>query len=321
VPDAIPVFDMARGDDVDLAVALPPAWAAERPRVQVIFEDWDVCGWHAVLESPDGEAVLSFPWQDHVDKMLRGEVPSELPDPALPTGAWDDLDQGWWASVRAVGDAVFIAETDLDRLLDVRGTPVASLSDLGHVELSGVPVLWSRVPRSAWEEAWNVARASCAGGAPAPSRVPVTAPSAFHRLEPEVPGGLGERTELEATPEGPRVLKLHYEFAAGCQGDDLATSHPIFIISEHVGAILQAEGLTGFTLAEMEQSIEPQVHEFRPGLELPTFKWMQVTGQAGGDDVGLDDGELVVSARALRVLRQHAQLSLCDVEPWIPRVR
>src|SRR5207247_7703336 len=107
VADVIPVFEIARGD-VDLAVALPPSWAVEPHRVDVIFEDWDVCGWHAMLESPDGDRVLSFPWYDHVDKMLRGEVPSELPDPALPGGGWDDLEQGWWASVRAVGDAVFI---------------------------------------------------------------------------------------------------------------------------------------------------------------------------------------------------------------------
>ena len=170
--DAVPVFEIARGDDVDLAVALPATWAAERSRVHVVFEDWDVCGWHAMLESGDGDRVLSFPWYDHADRMLVREVPSELPDPALPGGGWDDLEQGWWASVRAVGDAVFIAETDLDRLLDVPGTPVASAGAPGRVELSGVPVVWSRVPRSAWDEAWAAARASCAGGTPAPSRVP-----------------------------------------------------------------------------------------------------------------------------------------------------
>jgi hypothetical protein len=168
----IPVFAIARGDDVDLAVALPAAWAVEHTQVQVVFEHWDVSGWHAMVESPDGDRVLSFPWSRHADKMLRGEVTSELPGPALPGGGWDDLEQGWWASVRAAGDAVFIAETDFDRLLDVAGAPVASLSRPGRVELSGVPVLWSRVPRAAWDEAWSIARASCARGAPAPSRAP-----------------------------------------------------------------------------------------------------------------------------------------------------
>jgi hypothetical protein len=170
--DVIPVFEIGRADDVDLAVALPPSWAVQRDHVSVVFEDWDVCGWHAMLKSPEGDRVLSFPWYDHVDKMLRGELPSELPDPSLPGGGWDDLEQGWWASVRAVGDAVFIAETNFDGLLDVRGTPVASLRQQGEVELSGVPVIWSRVPRLAWDEAWSAARASCATGTPAPSRAP-----------------------------------------------------------------------------------------------------------------------------------------------------
>jgi hypothetical protein len=78
-------------------------------------------------------------WYDHVDKMLRGEVPSELSNAALPSGAWDDLEQGWWASARLVGDAVFIAETNLDRLLDVRGTPDARLSRQGHLSCQASP--------------------------------------------------------------------------------------------------------------------------------------------------------------------------------------
>jgi len=157
-----------RGDRVHPS----PAWALEHERVQVVFEDWDLCGWHAMLQSRDGDRVLSFPWYDDADKMFRGEIPSELPDPALPEGAWDDLEQGWWAAVRVSGGAVFIAETDFDRLVDVEGTPAPSLSRPGCVELSGVEVTWSRVPRAAWDEAWETARASCRRGAPAPARRP-----------------------------------------------------------------------------------------------------------------------------------------------------
>jgi len=143
----------------------------------------------------------------------------------------------------------------------------------------------------------------------------------YHVLEPEVPGGLGERTELEALPGGHHVLKLHYEFAAGCQGDELATSHPVFIVSERVGLALETERLSGFRLAGMEQSVDDEAYEFDPDLELPTFRWLQLVGVAGLDDFGLDGACLVVSERALRVLRRHAQLSLCDVKPWAPRVQ
>jgi hypothetical protein len=144
---------------------------------------------------------------------------------------------------------------------------------------------------------------------------------AFYLLEPEVPGGLGEHTEIEQTSEGVAVLKLHYEFAVGCQGDDLATSHPVFIISDRVGALAQNAGLTGFQLADMEQSLEAQVHEWKPDLQLPTFKWLQVTGRAGRDDFGLDRWQLIVSAPALALMQEHGQLSLCDVLPWTPGMR
>ena len=145
--------------------------------------------------------------------------------------------------------------------------------------------------------------------------------AAYYHLDPEVPGGLGARTQLAALPEGPCVRKLHYEFSAGAQGDDLATSHPAFIISERIGGLLMQEALSGFALADMEQSVDEQAYELNPTLQLQTFKWLQVTGQAGRDDFGLDGADLVVSERALSVLRQHAQLSLCDVEPWAPRVQ
>jgi hypothetical protein len=167
----IPVFEVTRSDDVDLTVALSPSWAVEHERVEVVFRHADMFGWHATLESPAGDHVLSFPWSDHVDEMLRGEAPSELPDPALPDGRWYDLEQGWWAAVLVVGDAVFIAETDT-ALMDVPGAPAARLIRPGEVELAGVQIVWSQVPRAAWDEAWSAACASCARGAPAPSRPP-----------------------------------------------------------------------------------------------------------------------------------------------------
>ena len=52
----------------------------------------------------------------------------ELP-PDLESGAWDDIEQGWWASIRVAGGDVYIAEAfdDISRVDHseqvVRGRP------------------------------------------------------------------------------------------------------------------------------------------------------------------------------------------------------
>jgi hypothetical protein len=169
VIEIVRALKMSRGDDVDLTVELPAEWAREHQAVQVRFRNTNSreLGWHAWLESAAGDPLLTFPWHDHVDRMLRGEVPSQLPDPALPRGAWDDLEEGWWASVRRVGDAVLIAETDIG-LTGVRGIPEPRLIRPGLIDVGGVELRWSRVPRTAWEAAWAAARESCLRGSLSP---------------------------------------------------------------------------------------------------------------------------------------------------------
>jgi len=142
--------------------------------------------------------------------------------------------------------------------------------------------------------------------------------SDFFVLEPEVAGGLGQRTILERTAEGPRVTHLHYEFGPGWQGDDLATSHPVFIVSDRVGSILREARLTGMALTGMEQSVDAQAYEIDPNLKLPAFRWLQVNGRAGVDDFGTDAGYLVVSKRALDLLRRNGRLTCCEIRPRRP---
>jgi hypothetical protein len=38
-------------------------------------------------------------------------------------GAWDDLEQGWWASAIPAGSRVYLAETDFDELVDKAREP------------------------------------------------------------------------------------------------------------------------------------------------------------------------------------------------------
>ena len=67
---------------------------------------------------------------------------------------------------------------------------------------------------------------------------------------------------------------------------------------------------------EVPGGLGEQAYELNPSLTVQPFAWLQLTGEPGVDDFADDRGNLVVSERALAVLREHAQLSLCDIEPW-----
>ncbi len=138
----------------------------------------------------------------------------------------------------------------------------------------------------------------------------------FSLLEPEVAGGFGELTELDASVHPPAVSRLHYEFH-GWLGDDLLESFPCFIVSGPLAASIEAAGLTGFRLAPVDVSVSQEFVELQPETQLPSFAWLQVSGTAGAHDFGLSSkSQLVVSPRALDVLRGH-RLAHCQLSRWV----
>ena len=140
---------------------------------------------------------------------------------------------------------------------------------------------------------------------------------AYWRLDPEVPGGWGDRIETTRGADGqPIVQRMHYEFGWGWLGDELITAHPVFMVTTALADTLRASALTGFRLSDdLEVTTDDQVLEVDPDWVAPTLEWLQVDGGAGVADFGLADHQLVVSDPALAVLRRH-QLDHCDVEPY-----
>ena len=121
-------------------------------------------------------------------------------------------------------------------------------------------------------------------------------------IEPEVAGGLGEKTIINTSVNPPNVSKLHYKFD-GWLGDILLESYPCFIIAEGAKHELQLAGITGMEFDEVLITTSEQFHELYPNLQLPKFEWLQIMGKPGNDDFGIaQDGRLVISARALNVL-------------------
>jgi hypothetical protein len=124
-----------------------------------------------------------------------------------------------------------------------------------------------------------------------------------HTVGPEVAGGLGPGTVMDRAVHPPRVEALHLHLE-GWLGDDLLEAFPCFVVTESLASQLRASGLTGFTLADVAISTSEEYAErHAPGS--PRFRWLQVTGRRGLDDLWVDDDLLLhVTPEALAVLRQ-----------------
>lgn len=162
-PERLRVFETARSarDGIEgLAVELPTAWARTHGRVEVaLTRVSDELGWHAHLVGDEQAYLLGFPWYDNVDAILLAREARQLPLD-LDEGAWDDIEQGWWASVIPVGPWVFLAEANFDELVDLVRDPENMASPTpGVVTVDGVEIRWSRVDRNAYNRAWSRATA------------------------------------------------------------------------------------------------------------------------------------------------------------------
>ncbi len=164
-PKRLRVFEITRMRDgrlEELTVDPPTAWARAHGRVEVELSPGESeLGWHARLVGDGKTHLMRFPWHDHVDRILLGDRGGELPID-LDGGRWDDLEQGWWATVIPVGSFVYLAEGDFDELIDtVRESSVMQTVKPGVVLVDGTEVRWARVDRAAYDDAWRriVARA------------------------------------------------------------------------------------------------------------------------------------------------------------------
>jgi hypothetical protein len=125
----------------------------------------------------------------------------------------------------------------------------------------------------------------------------------FYFIEPEVAGGLGERSVLNRSTHPPEVTRLHYEFD-GWPDDGLLESFPCFIVNEDARHKIEGAKLTGVRFDQVETSMSDDYVERHSSRDLPQFVWLRVEGMAGQNDFGLaPDGRLVISEKALDVLQ------------------
>lgn len=127
----------------------------------------------------------------------------------------------------------------------------------------------------------------------------------YYLVEPEVAGGLGERSILDTSVHPPRVSRLHYDLE-GWLGGEILTTFPAYVVTKRVQEALETMGATGIEFDhQVEVTKSPVFDELYPGRPIPEFVWMKVHGHPGVDDFGMSaDHRLVASQRALDTLRQ-----------------
>ena len=148
-------------------IDLPIAWARPHEDAVVAFDRFSPTNWQAHLASTEGDVLLAFPWHDHADRLLGGYQSAEFPihgdeDP------WSALVEGWWGWVKADGSHVYVAECDGDEIDRIRRVHKLEHRCPGLVAVDNVEFSWSRVPRVAYDRAWQDAIDTCRAGWPSP---------------------------------------------------------------------------------------------------------------------------------------------------------
>jgi hypothetical protein len=149
------------------SIDLPLAWARPHEDVVVAFDRFSPTNWQAHLVSTDGEVLLAFPWHDHADRLLLGSEHGEFPIQA-DEDAWTALVEGWWAWVKADGPHVYVAECDGGEIDRIRRARKLERRGSGLVAVDNVEFSWNRVPRVAYDRAWQDAIDTCRAGWPSP---------------------------------------------------------------------------------------------------------------------------------------------------------
>lgn len=132
---------------------------------------------------------------------------------------------------------------------------------------------------------------------------------------PDVAGGLGPRTEMDYTVIPPRVTKLHYEIE-GWDGDVLISSVDTFLITKKAAKALTSAGLTGLVFEKARVTRGYVFKEFFPGKTIPSFIWLKPVGTAGIDDFAVSNRHLIISERALEILKQLGIPTVRKIEPF-----
>jgi len=134
-------------------------------------------------------------------------------------------------------------------------------------------------------------------------------------LEPEVAGGIGGNSILDHQTKPPIIVKLNYEFDDWL-GDDLIEGFRCFICAEKLAKAIDESNLTGYAFDECETTKSQLFYDLNEnGLNLPKFIWLNVIGGESDDFFMMPPFKLLLTERALNVVKQF-NLNNCTIEEY-----
>jgi hypothetical protein len=133
---------------------------------------------------------------------------------------------------------------------------------------------------------------------------------------PEVAGQLGDNTVLNHQTKPPIIEKLHYEFDDWL-GDDFLAGFRCFICTERLTKAIKESNLSGYKFETCQVSKSELFNDLNEdGLNLPDFFWFIITGDENDDFFIVPNFTLVISERALNILRQF-NINYCDITLYV----
>ena len=131
---------------------------------------------------------------------------------------------------------------------------------------------------------------------------------------PEVPGQLGERTELDRSMHPPKIGHLHFIFD-GWLGDELITCFPCYLVTYDLQKKLENSGLTGFEISnDLEIEYSELFSDLYPGRTMPFFVRLLIKGIIGDDFFMNGQNHLMLSERAFDFLKTLGSIKHCRID-------
>lgn len=127
----------------------------------------------------------------------------------------------------------------------------------------------------------------------------------YKLIEPEVAGGLGDKTKIDNSFFPPLIKELHYELD-GWLGDDILESFPCYIITESLRKGIESNSLSGINFSNVLVSKSETFFDLYPDRELPNFFWAKIIGEPFKDDFFITDkNSLAISEKAYILFKSY----------------